>query len=93
MAPYFFIKDLHKAYCFGDKALLERIREIQPKYHIFGHLHEGYGKYESNDIQFINCAINDYQRNIVNAPIKIIVPKKEIWWYIQRFYVFLEIKI
>jgi len=56
--------------------LLERIRKIRPKYHIFGHIHEGYGKYECDGIQYINCAINDYKQNIVNAPIQIKVPKK-----------------
>lgn len=33
----------------GDKALLKEVRKIKPKYHIFGHVHEGYGIYEGKN--------------------------------------------
>lgn len=29
----------------GDENLLERVKKVQPRIHIFGHIHEGYGVY------------------------------------------------
>ncbi|MBD3191632.1 MAG: metallophosphoesterase [Candidatus Heimdallarchaeota archaeon] len=32
-------RGIHK----GSRELLEKVKEVKPKYHIFGHVHEGYG--------------------------------------------------
>lgn len=43
----------------GDEGLAKRIKEVKPLYHIFGHVHEGYGMTEENGIKYVNCAILD----------------------------------
>lgn len=48
----------------GCLELLNRVQEIQPKLHFFGHVHESYGKYISNGTQFYNAAY----MNRGNAP-------------------------
>lgn len=52
----------------GSKALLEKIFEIKPRFVIFGHNHEGYGKLEINDITFINASLANENYDIVNKP-------------------------
>lgn len=37
------VNDFGKKCHVGDEELLKRILEIKPKYHFFGHIHEGYG--------------------------------------------------
>jgi len=55
----------------GSLSLLERVFEIKPKIHIFGHIHEGYGTHYNKGIKFINASvINEYYKN-VNEPIVI----------------------
>lgn len=53
----------------GSEELYNRVLEINPKLHIFGHIHEGYGITEINDITFINAAICDEWYSPVNEPI------------------------
>lgn len=57
----------------GSAALLERVREVRPKYHIFGHIHHGYGKYvdKARNITFINASLLDEGYNFVNKPVLI----------------------
>lgn len=46
--------------------LKQRVLEIKPKYHIFGHIHDGYGEYNQNGVEtlFINVALqNDVALN------------------------------
>ena len=62
----------------GDKELLKRILEVKPKYHLFGHIHEGYGKYEHEGVTFMNCSTNTHSMNPKNAPFVIKLPIK---WY------------
>ena len=40
----------------GCPTLLETVLERKPKYHIFGHAHQGYGCLEKHGIQFLNVA-------------------------------------
>ena len=55
----------------GSKSLLEKVLRIKPKYHIFGHIHHGYGKYvnEKNGITFLNVSLLDEGYNFVNEPV------------------------
>ena len=52
----------------GCPDLLKRVCEVKPKYHLYGHTHEGYGTYNKNGIQFINAAL---QNATLNKPIVI----------------------
>ena len=53
----------------GCEELAIAVNRIKPKYHIFGHIHEGYGRIETEDTIFINCSICDKHYNPVNFPI------------------------
>jgi Icc-related predicted phosphoesterase len=56
----------------GCEDLLNKIKEIQPKFHIFGHIHEGYGIYETPDFpntKFINASSVDIYYDPINQPI------------------------
>ena len=53
----------------GCPYLLEKINKIKPKYHIFGHVHEAYGKVEKNGTTFINASVLDVQYRRTNTPI------------------------
>jgi len=55
----------------GCSDLLGKVKEIKPKYHIFGHIHDAYGIYEQNDITFINASVMNEDYDIVNKPIVI----------------------
>lgn len=53
----------------GSEELYNRVLEINPKLHVFGHIHEGYGTVKINDTTFINAAICDERYRPVNEPI------------------------
>lgn len=53
----------------GCDDLLARIREVQPKAHIFGHIHSGYGMQRINGTIHINAAICTDEYQPINRPI------------------------
>ena len=59
---------------FGERVgcgdlLKEVVHRVNPVVHIFGHIHEGYGKYESENTVFLNASICDEKYTRTNAPI------------------------
>lgn len=55
----------------GCDDLRDAVKRIKPKLHVFGHLHDGYGKYTDGTTDYINAAVcNDFYQP-VNAPIEI----------------------
>ncbi len=46
--------------------------------HVFGHIHEGYGKWTNGTTTFIYASISKKRGNIQNAPIVFDLPKKRI---------------
>ena len=55
----------------GSQTLLDRVKEVKPKIHIFGHIHEGYGTLEGLDTKFINASITNEFYKAVNKPVVI----------------------
>ena len=57
----------------GSKSLLERVLQVKPKYHVFGHIHHGYGEHvdKDNDITFMNVSLLDESYRFVNKPMMI----------------------
>jgi len=53
----------------GCEELAKTIPRVQPKVHIFGHIHEGYGTHEQNGITFINGSNVDGTYRPVNPAI------------------------
>jgi predicted phosphodiesterase len=60
----------------GDEELLKNVKRVKPKYHIFGHVHEGYGVNEIEGTTFINPGICTYHYKPTNAPIVFELPVK-----------------
>jgi len=55
----------------GCKDLNNRVLQVQPKVHVFGHIHSGAGETEFRDIKFINASVLDESYQYVNKPINI----------------------
>lgn len=53
----------------GSLTLKDRIKEIKPKIHICGHIHESQGKYTDGKTDYYNCSILNEQYQLVNKPI------------------------
>ncbi|MBC5833810.1 metallophosphoesterase [Flavobacterium sp. F372] len=53
----------------GCEDLLHIIESIQPKVHICGHIHEGYGQTTSSKTKFINASVLDEKYGLTNPPI------------------------
>lgn len=54
----------------GSKSLLERIKNLNNlKYHIFGHIHEGYGIEIIDETTFLNVSLLNERYKLVNNPI------------------------
>lgn len=53
----------------GCEDLIDFVDRIKPKYHIFGHIHEGYGISHNSHTTFINASTCDFEYDPVNVPI------------------------
>ena len=57
----------------GDDAgcddLREALRRVRPKVHIFGHIHEGYGRTREDGIDFLNASTCDLSYRPVQPPL------------------------
>lgn len=62
----------------GSKSVAKRVKKIKPHLHLFGHIHEGYGLVEENDIIYINGSVLDEKYIIQNKPVKIDITDEEI---------------
>lgn len=65
----------------GERAgcydLLKEIQQrIKPKYHLFGHIHEGYGMTTDGVTTYINASICNYQYRPIQPPIIFDFPQK-----------------
>ncbi len=56
-SPPYGIMDIDKTEHLGSQSLLERVKKIKPKIHIFGHIHPGSGTFETKDTMFVNAAV------------------------------------
>lgn len=55
----------------GCEELLKTVMEINPKYHIFGHIHEDYGILKMDKTTFINASNCNLAYQAINKPIVI----------------------
>lgn len=67
----FGINDVVRGISQGCPALRDRLKEIKPKYHISGHIHEGYGIYQDENTVYVNASIMDEFYTPINKPIVI----------------------
>ena len=52
------------------------VERIKPLYHIFGHIHEGYGQKKQDGTVFINASICTARYKPINKPIVFDLPVK-----------------
>ena len=52
----------------GCRALLQRISVVKPRLHLFGHIHEGFGSRQVNDVLHRNISTMNRHYQIVNDP-------------------------
>lgn len=53
----------------GCEELLKKIKKIKPKYHLFGHIHEAYGIFNTEKTTFINGSVLNENYEMVNSPL------------------------
>lgn len=66
--PPFCILDKSDHYHFGNKILNKTVREIQPKAHLFGHIHLANGLYQDGSILYSNAALVDEDYKLSHSP-------------------------
>jgi Icc-related predicted phosphoesterase len=57
----------------GCADLLNKIKTIQPKVHVCGHIHEAYGMLQQDGTTFINASVLNHRYAMVNQPIEFII--------------------
>ena len=58
----------------GSYSLRKRIQELKHlKYHISGHIHEGYGIMQEDNITYLNVSLLDERYRFVNSPVEIYI--------------------
>jgi predicted phosphohydrolase len=53
----------------GDEALAEAVRRVRPRLHIFGHIHEGYGRTKWDGVTLVNASACTASYAPTQAPI------------------------
>lgn len=53
----------------GCPHLANKMLEIEPKVHLFGHIHEGYGEKQKDNTRYVNASIMDGRYQPKNKPI------------------------
>jgi predicted phosphohydrolase len=53
----------------GCPKLLTKVKQIKPKVHVFGHIHEGMGVHEEDGTTFINASVVDLRYELYDQPI------------------------
>lgn len=53
----------------GGRALYEAVKRANPRYHVFGHIHEGYGKLVIADTTFLNVSTCTRAYQPTNPPV------------------------
>jgi len=56
----------------GCQDLLDSVKIIKPKIHVFGHIHESYGIFDEAGTKFINASVLDEKYNCVHKPVQIV---------------------
>ncbi len=57
----------------GCEDLLEAVMRIKPRLHLFGHIHEGYGRTSTGGTEFVNASVCDVAYRTVNKPAVIVL--------------------
>ncbi len=63
------ILDFDNGIYYGSKELLQRVSDIKPKIHLFGHIHNNYGMIHSQHTVFSNASLVDNDYRLTNKPV------------------------
>lgn len=66
--PYGYGDRTRDGHC-GSKSLRDRIEQVRPKLHVFGHVHVGYGVTSLDGMHLANAALVDSRYQLKNAPL------------------------
>lgn len=55
----------------GCELLRDRVNQIKPKFHVFGHIHTGYGYKNNGDTHFINASVLDENYYFTQKPLTV----------------------
>jgi len=69
--PFEILDRIKKGKHVGDQQLLEAVRRVKPRLHVFGHVHSGHGTVESDGTIFVNACICDDDYKAIQLPILI----------------------
>jgi len=74
--PPFGILDYYKEQQLGDPNLLDRVKTVLPKYHVFGHIHldNHVQIHKEFNITFINASVLNNHYHVFNQPVIIDIP-------------------
>lgn len=61
----------------GCDDLLDATRRTAPTYHVFGHIHEGYGVHHDGSTTYVNASTVNLRYHPVNAPVVLQVRPRE----------------
>ena len=67
-SPAYGILDFDDGIYYGDEQLLSKVTEIQPRLHLFGHIHAQHGILTEHGITFSNGAIMNADYTTLNLP-------------------------
>jgi Icc-related predicted phosphoesterase len=58
---------------YGSPSLAQKLGKIKPKLHVFGHIHESYGRDQNSTTIFVNASHVNERYEPVNKPIRVIL--------------------
>jgi Icc-related predicted phosphoesterase len=67
--PFGILDQIYSESHVGDKDLLQAVKAVRPRVHVFGHIHESFGHTKNADIHFINASQMNENYQLVNRPI------------------------
>lgn len=67
-SPPYGILDFDDNIHYGCDNLLERIKQLNPRFHLFGHIHANYGIKKIDETTFVNSAIMNEEYKFINKP-------------------------
>lgn len=67
--PYGILDKTVKGELVGCADLMNKVKELEPKVHIFGHIHEAYGEAKLPKTHFINASVLNVNYRLVNEPV------------------------
>lgn len=69
--PFGVLDELDDKTMVGCKNLKERLHELNTAFHIFGHVHDEYGRVKTQKTEFVNASSLDATYRLINSPITI----------------------